>query len=163
MLKTARKHNMSFAPIKLSKDLKDQMPAWLHLGAQPRTYNKNKDECLQTLHDVKSVKDLRSLARRLKLTNTHNVSATCHCDLCSADRLAGCKNPIRCAQVAQKILNNLNPTYNPNTSPKKDNLTLTHRRKEKNSQARTQIDGEITFDPSITSKNHLSECFRIFV
>jgi hypothetical protein len=139
------------------------MPAWLHLGAPPKTYHKGKDKCLQMAHNIKSLKDLRRLAGRPTNTNTHNTAATCPCDACIENQLAGCKDPNKCGQVAQKILDNLNPIFNPNTSPKKDNLTLTHRRQEKNIQVRTQNNGGIIFDPSVTSKNQLSECFRIFV
>jgi hypothetical protein len=67
---------------------------------------------------------------------THKAKAACTCDACSNDWLIGCKNPNKCAQTALTILNKLQPKFNPNTSPKKDDLTLTHRRKEKNSQAR---------------------------
>jgi len=42
MLKVAKKYNVSFAPIKLSKQLKKQLPAWYHLGAPPKTYHKQK-------------------------------------------------------------------------------------------------------------------------
>jgi hypothetical protein len=131
MLKVVRKHNVSFAPIKLSQELKNQMPAWLHLGAPPKTYNKRRDKCLQTAHNIKSVKDLKRLAGRPTNINTHNTTATCPCDACIENRLAGCKNPNKCAQIAQRILDSLNPLFNPNTSPRKDNLTLTHRRKER--------------------------------
>lgn len=83
----------------------------------------------------------------MRLTNTedHHAAATCTCNACIEDRLAGCKNPNQCAKTAQHILDNLNPIFNPNTT-----------------QMRKQQHGEILFDPSLTSKNHLSECFRIF-
>ncbi|KAG1747279.1 hypothetical protein EDD22DRAFT_761991, partial [Suillus occidentalis] len=162
MLKTIRTNNVSFAPNKLSVQLKSQMPAWCHLGAPPKTYHKTKDKCLHSIHKVESVKDLREMTARLTNHDRHNTTATCTCNECVEDRLIGCNNPDKCAQTAQHILDNLNPLFNPNTSPKKDGLTLTHRRLEKNSQMRTRQRGEILFDPSITSKNHLSECFRIF-
>jgi ribonuclease HI len=163
LMKTTRKYNVSFAPIKLSDSLKAQLPAWLHLGAPPKTYHKTKNKCLQTNHRVNSVKDLKETSNRLTNTDIHQTIASCACDECVENRLAGCKNPDKCARVARQILDNLTPLFNPNTSPLKDNLTLTHRRLEKNSRSRTQRDGEILFDPSITTKNHISECFRIFV
>ncbi|KAG2087608.1 uncharacterized protein F5147DRAFT_588031 [Suillus discolor] len=46
MLKITRKHHVSFAPLKISENLKDQLPAWLHMGAPPRTYHKTKNNCL---------------------------------------------------------------------------------------------------------------------
>ncbi|KAG0707132.1 hypothetical protein DFH29DRAFT_755595, partial [Suillus ampliporus] len=86
----------------------------------------------------------------------------CTCHACVENRLAGCKNPNKCAHTAKNILDNLNPIFNPNTSPRKDNLTLTHRRTEKNARMRKQQNGEIIFNPSVTSKSHISESFRIF-
>ncbi|KAG2756087.1 hypothetical protein P692DRAFT_20715959, partial [Suillus brevipes Sb2] len=163
MLKSVRKHNVSFAPIKLSEHLKNQMPAWCHLGAPPNTYHKTKDNCLKDIHQVTSVKDLRNAARKLTNLDTHTAKATCLCADCIKNRLAGCKNPDKCARAAKRILDNLTPLFNPNTSPKKDDLTLTHRRIEKNRRVRSQQNGEIIFDPSVTAKSNISECFRIFV
>jgi len=115
------------------------MPTWLHLGTPPKTYNKRRDKCLQKAHNIKSVKDLRRLTGRPTNINTHNTTATCPCDACIENQLAGCKDPNKCTQAVQRILDNLNPMFNPNTSPRKDNLTLTHQRKEKNLQVRTVI------------------------
>ncbi|KAG2037879.1 hypothetical protein BDR03DRAFT_806265, partial [Suillus americanus] len=162
MLKAMKTNNVSFAPNKLSAQLKSQMPAWCHLGAPPKTYHRTRDKCLRSIHKVESVKDLRDMTTRLTNQGTHDATSTCACNECVEDRLMGCTNPNKCAKTAHHILDNLNPLFNPNTSPKKDGLTLTHRRLEKNSQMRTRQRGEILFDPSITSKNHLSECFRIF-
>ncbi|KAG1797201.1 hypothetical protein EV424DRAFT_1299833, partial [Suillus variegatus] len=162
MLKTAKKHHVSFAPLKISENLKDQLPAWLHMGAPPRTYHKTKNNCLRQTHQVTSVKHLRNTAERITNQISHQPQATCTCTDCINDRLAGCKNPHQCAKTAQHILDSLLPKYNPNTTPKKDHLTLTHRRLEKNAQARTQPQGEILFNPSITIWNSLTDCFRIF-
>lgn len=45
LLQSAKHHNVSFAPLKLSRHLKEQLPAWFHLGAPPRTYFKKQNEC----------------------------------------------------------------------------------------------------------------------
>ncbi|KAG2053127.1 ribonuclease H-like protein [Suillus hirtellus] len=163
MLKSIQKNNVSFAPIKLSANLKDQMLAWYHLGAPPKTYNKIRDECLQSKHHVESIKNLKNMTARLTNHNTHKAKATCKCDACIENHLAGCKNPDKCARTAKRILDNLHLLFNPNTSPKKDNLTLTHQRMEKNKRMRLQQNGEILFDPTITAKDHISECFHIIV
>ncbi|KAG0691460.1 hypothetical protein DFH29DRAFT_819613 [Suillus ampliporus] len=162
LIKMAKKHKVSLAPLKLSEQLKNSLPAWLHPGAPPRTYHGTKDKCLQQTHNVKLIKDLREIAERLKNTNTHKNTASCPCYTCVDNRLLGCKNPDKCAKNAKRILDNLNPTFNPNTSPKKDGLTLTHRRLEKNARMRKQQNGEIIFDPSITNKTQLSGSLRIF-
>ncbi|KAG0694781.1 hypothetical protein DFH29DRAFT_814914, partial [Suillus ampliporus] len=138
MLKMARKHNMCFAPIKLSQSLKRQLPAWLHLGALPRTYHKIKDLCLRQNHGVKSIKDLLNVSNRPTTAPQHWESHNCECELCASDRQAGCKNPNKCISTAAAIINNLAPKFNPFQCPINDELTLTHHRLEKNTRARTQ-------------------------
>ncbi|KAG1722168.1 uncharacterized protein EDB91DRAFT_1064017, partial [Suillus paluster] len=114
-------------------------------------------------HKVESIKDIRSTSVRLLERRQHRTHHNCTCTESSNDRTAGCKNLHKCTTTARKILDNLLPKFNPNTSPKKDDLTLTHQRLEKNAQAMRQQQGEILFNPSVTEKNNLSECFHIFV
>ncbi|KAG2029995.1 hypothetical protein BDR03DRAFT_815206, partial [Suillus americanus] len=95
--------------------------------------------------------------------NTHQKQDTCLCNDCVEDQLKGCRNPHKCTTTAESILCNLLPKYNPYSSPRKDDLTLTHRRLGKNAHARKQPRQEATFNPSITIKNNLSDGFRIFV
>ena len=54
------------------------------------------------------------------------------------------------------------PQLNPNRQTYHDNLSLTHRCQEKNKEA-LEAEGEITFDPSVTAKSDLLECFRVLV
>ncbi|KAG2032910.1 hypothetical protein BDR03DRAFT_819995, partial [Suillus americanus] len=162
LIKTTKKYHVSFMPLKLSETLKDQLPAWLHPGAPPKTYHKGKNRCLEQTHKIKSVQDLRDITMRLTNQRMHQPRAPCPCDKCTEDQLAGCQNPHKCAQTAKNILDNLLPKFNPNTTPRKDNLTLMHRRLEKNARARTQPQGEVLFDPTITARDNLSDCFHIF-
>ncbi|KAG1726451.1 hypothetical protein EDD22DRAFT_789484 [Suillus occidentalis] len=146
---------ISFAPLKLAKELKTQLPAWWHLGAAPRTYNKTKNKCLQKTHSVNKIKDLIETSKRLDRPNgneQHSQRKNCACPACKIDRRKGCLNPHKCAQIAKSILQKISPKFNPLVSPNKDNLTLTHRRKEKNQRAFTNRHNEIIFDPSITTK-----------
>ncbi|KAG2748720.1 hypothetical protein P692DRAFT_20833944 [Suillus brevipes Sb2] len=95
-------------------------------------------------------------------TQQHLPRKDCTCTPCRKDRLAGCSNPHKCAANAREILSKLAPKYDTNTKPKRDELSLTHRRKEKNTQAHESRDGEILFDPTTTIRTSLKECFRIF-
>ncbi|KAG1835016.1 ribonuclease H-like domain-containing protein, partial [Suillus subalutaceus] len=119
--------------------------------------------CLKQTHNAKLVKDLRNMTRRLTHQNTHQKQDTCLCNEMHRRRAKGCKNPHKCATTAESILHNLLPKYNPYSSPRKDDLTLMHRRLEKNVQARKQPLQEATFNPSITIKNSLSDGFCIFI
>lgn len=131
------------------------MPAWFHLGAPPKTYHKTKDRCLHSNHQIESVKDLKATMNKLTNTGIHQAITSCVCNECVEDRLAGCKNLDKCARTTKRILESLSPLFNPNTTPQKDDLTLTHQRLEKNTRIIAQRDGEILFDPSITTKNHI--------
>jgi ribonuclease HI len=51
--------------------------------------------------------------------------------------------------------------FNPHHNPESDNLSPTHRWKSNNTTAQKN-DGSITFDPSVTCKTNLTECFCIF-
>lgn len=54
------------------------------------------------------------------------------------------------------------PKWNPITPGDiHDNLTLTKQCKERNQIAKAN-NGEIIFDPSVTCKDNLAKCFRIF-
>ncbi|KAG1793440.1 uncharacterized protein HD556DRAFT_1237847, partial [Suillus plorans] len=161
LLKTAKKHCVSFAPIKMHTNLKLLLPAWDHMGAPPKTYNKKKDACLRTVHRIRTVNDLFSLTTRLRTNGPHQARRNCACNPCKNDLVSGCPNPHKCASAAQNILQKLPSKYDYSYSPQRDNLTLTHRRKEKNTRAILSQRGEVTFDPSVT-ENDLSACMRIF-
>jgi ribonuclease HI len=166
MLKAVKVHKVSFAAVKLLRDIKDRMPAWFHLGALPRTYHAARDRCLSEAHNTQSVKDLTAMASRILEDNTaHKRRQNCACADCRADRARGCLNPSSCCQVAKNILASLKPKYSTTTPDADDGLTLTNRQKAANKQGRANMghSGRIVFDPSVTTKDALAECFRAFV
>jgi ribonuclease HI len=73
--------------------------------------------------------------------------------------------PDSCCRVANNILAILKPKYSVETPDADDGLTLTNRRKAANERGRANIEhgGRIIFDPSVTTKDALAECFRAFV
>ena len=163
LLKTARTAGLSFAPLKLAKPVKLELPAWYHLGAPPRAYNKLKDDCLQRIHRAHKVKNLLRMSKRLRHTETqHQPRRNCACRPCHLDREEGCTNPHKCATTAKNLLERLAPLYGPSSNPINDNLSLTHRRLEKNQRAIIHRGDEFIFNPSVTSHS-LSDCFRVFV
>ncbi|KAG1850503.1 hypothetical protein C8R48DRAFT_567296, partial [Suillus tomentosus] len=165
IIKTAKKHNIIFAPIKMSKNIKKQLPAWHNIGAPQNTYHKSKNKCLQETHNVQNIKNLIKCRKRLTRLSgdpLHVPRKTCACSDCKRDKNKGCKNPHYCAQIANEILSKLAPKFNTKSKPKKDDLSLTHHRKEKNNQAHERRTGELLFDPSITIRSNVSEGFRIF-
>ena len=162
IIKTAKESKLTFAPLRLSKQLKLQLPAWFHMGAPPRTYNKLKDKCLQQRHKVTKVKNLRKMIRRLQPGTNHRPTEDCTCTDCNRDREKGCKNPNQCTANANTLLLRLTEKLNPAVPRQKDDLTLTHRRQEKNARAIIQRGDETIFNPSVTIRTSLEDCFRIF-
>ena len=164
LIRTAKESKLAFAPLKLSKKLKDHLPTWFHLGAPPRAYNKLKDKCLKTIHKVGKVKNLKSLSNRLRRPNTaHQNDESCLCEDCNRDRRKGCQNPHKCATAAKNLLLGLSQKLNPTAPSQRDDLTLTHRREEKNARANLGRGDTILFNPSVTTRTSLEDCFRVFM
>ena len=166
MLKVARKYGLTFTAIRLSPHLKTQLPAWYHTHADHRPMRGQTAVCLIRTHHAKTVADLLGMLNRIRnepYPYPHIPSQWCLCRECVHDRTKGCKKPHACANEALEKIRTIYPVMNPlypNTWH--GNLSLTSSRKRMNSLARSRNDA-ILFDPSITSKNNLSECFRIFV
>src|SRR5260370_42515539 len=95
-------------------------------------------------------------------TQPHLPTPTCACQDCALDRLDGCTNPHLCAEEALTRINLIGPKLNP-LSPEAlhGNFALTPGRKATNVAAKRN-NNEILFNPSITCKNNLAECFRVF-
>ena len=168
MLKTANKHNLAFAPINISQDLRKRLPAWQHLGIERQVPKNPRSKCLAKNHQSRRVKNMLEVTERLQgeyRGGLHVPVYLCHCNDCEKDRGNGCENPQRCAIEAKKRLERITPKLDPMRLPINDGLSLTSRRKERNKAASDDADDDqgIIFDPSVTEKSDLSDCFRIFV
>ena len=165
MLRAAKTYNVNFAAIRLSTHLKTQLPAWYHLGSEKRPITNNASKCLIHKHETKTIADLlRSSARIRNPTRNdpHRPSNFCRCRDCQNDQENLCWTPHECANEAHTRIQKIFPKLNPLLRDERHgNLSLTPTRKLWNRIAR-ETNGEITFDPTITSKENLSECFRVF-
>jgi ribonuclease HI len=160
MLKVANKYGVNFNALRLSEDLQKDMPAWLHLGAMPRTYHAMKTACLKENHEVKTMRDLLVLASRHR-THNHWNDSRCGCHECMSDKARKCQRPWECSKHADEILAKIHENFNPTMSLYQDNLTHTTRRRDRFRKADTSKES-VMFDPSVTSKDSLEEGFRIF-
>jgi hypothetical protein len=161
MLKIAKKYNVMFAPVRIHNLLKEAMPAWLQIGHEKTVPQNPQARCLLNTHNTTTVRDLNRTAERLKGVYERGVHVplySCHCEDCSEDREKGCENPQRCAIEAQKRIDKLVPKLNPLAPTHRDDLSLTRRRKGNNDLARLE-NKEITFDPTVTEKTSLADCF----
>ena len=164
MLKAARKHNANLAAIRVSVNLQSQLPAWYHLASDPSPLNTAPSKCLLANHKVSTVGDLLRISTRLRnhgWTQRHFALPNCPCADCTSDRSLHCSNPHLCASEALERLHKIYPKLNPlRLGDPHDNLSLIRHRRTQNELARTEH-GEILFDPSITCKDTLAECFRV--
>ena len=103
------------------------------------------------------------LCKCLHQENSEHVPwHNCKCISCVEDRLKGCKDPHKCTSTAEAVVIKLSLKLNPTALMQKDGLTLTHRCLEKNAKADVANRDELVFNPSVTTRTNLSECFRIF-
>jgi hypothetical protein len=82
MLKAARKHNVTFAAIRLDLYLKAQLSAWYHLNAEMHLTNNNPSKCLIHKHQTKTVADLLQISAHLRpqdQENPHQPTNYCRC------------------------------------------------------------------------------------
>ncbi|KAI0264085.1 hypothetical protein BGY98DRAFT_902249, partial [Russula aff. rugulosa BPL654] len=164
MLKAAQKYNVNLAAIRLNTHLKTQLPAWYHIGSEPRPIRNNAARCLITKHNTITIADLVQVSARLRNTgreNPHRPTNFCRCRDCCDDQEKQCWTPHECAKEALTRINLTFPKLNPLLQDRHGNLSLTPNRKHRNRTAKENKEA-ILFDPSITSKNHLGECFRAF-
>lgn len=168
MLKVGWKYNAGFSAINIPHQVKKLLPAWYHLGAETNPWGFNRQwttQCLKGNHQVKTVGDLVRLTNRLRSAdpaNIHQDLQECPCMPCTADRELNCQNPNKYCCSAQDLIDCLKEKWNPlRNSSNADNLTLTHRRKKKNSEAKTNKT-EILFDPSVKGEDNLEAYFCIF-
>jgi len=164
MLKTAQKYKVNFTAIRMTPHLLAQLPAWYHLSANQKLIASNAAKCLLQKHNISKVVDLVRTSARLchpAQHPTHRKNRNCTCQECASERNLGCRNPHKCATEAIARLNLIPPKHNPMKQDPPDGMSLTRSRKLRNERAR-QTDGVVTLDPSITCKESLAECFRIF-
>lgn len=166
MLEVARKHNTNLAAIRLSTEVQMKLPAWYHPHSETRPMTSFAARCLLRKHKVTTVADLIRLTKKLNAqqqNREHTPTQDCICRDCAKDRAMGCTNPHACTIEALARIHDLAPKYNPlQIGAQHDNLSLTHRRKDRNVLAK-QNDTEILFNPAMTCKDNVAECFRTFV
>ena len=119
LLNTAKDTHLHLAPVKLSRRLKTQLPAWFHVGVPPNLYRTTAADCLRTQHDVKTIRDLAKVSKRVaRHTTRHKPHPKCACKHCTQDRERNCTNPHKCANLARNILGYLDPKFDPLTRPR---------------------------------------------
>ena len=164
MLKTARKHKTNLAAIRLSPGVRASLPTWYHPSTETCLMTNVNVKCLLNNHKIKTVADLIKSANKTSdhtQNSIHTPNQACICKECIWDRRKGCRNPHACALEARARLNDIAPKYNPIAIEHHDMLSLTPDRKARNVITRQERKA-ICFDPLITCKDGIAECFRVF-
>jgi ribonuclease HI len=166
MVKMAKKYNTNLTALRIQSNLRAQLPAWYHIASAPQPINSATAKCLLRNHKITRILGLIKTSKRIRDPEAipeqpHLQIRFCYCQDCATDRRNSCQFPHLCALDAQNQIQNLAPKLNPLTPGDHGNFSLTRRRKIRNEVAKTRNDA-ILFDPSITIKNSLAECFRIF-
>ena len=143
MLQVARKYNIGIEAIKISKKTKEQLPIWHHIASLDNYgWNKKAAKCLRKNHNIQTIKDL---------TNEIEIP----------DQKA-CQTTVRCQEMAQTLLNKIAPKYNPmNTTPRKDNLDHTPRRKKFNQKGDITETNKLTKVCSKVSEHSIKVCNEV--
>jgi ribonuclease HI/exonuclease III len=162
MLRIGHELNTKFEVLNPTSNIKNKLPVWHHIGgnnALIELTNKPQAKCLRHLHQISTVSEMNELANQTN--ENHQPRRNCNCNNCTTIRnTAKCKNPHKCQEMAQIIMQTLQPKWNPNNNTPPNHLNLTPRRKARNKQAETT--GEpILFDPN-NSVDQIEEGFRIF-
>lgn len=164
MLKIAKKYKTNLAAIRLSPGVKTTLPVWYHPAAETRPIVNVYAKCLLRKHEIKTVANLIKTANKATdrtRNGNHIPDQTCVCIECTRDRLEGCRNLHACALEAETRPNDIAPKYNPIAFDPHDNLSLTPDRKTRNTATKEEGEG-ILFDPTITCKDSIAKCFRVF-
>lgn len=169
LLKIAKETSTRIEVLRPSNELRNALPAWLHIGAV-KTLRKITESptgrCLRKTRSISSVGDLCAMKHRYEngsILRPHYKRRNCTCEECRRDRCKGCANPSACLAAAEKLLLQLlRSKWDPlNTNDNHDGLTLTIRRRTANENPNTPAQA-FTFDPTVLLDGGLTAAFRTF-
>jgi Reverse transcriptase (RNA-dependent DNA polymerase) len=131
LLKTAKNAQLQFAPLKMSLNLKNQLPAWYHIGNVKNIPQNPNSKCLIETHNTLHIKDLLKVTEQLhnlRYGGIHLPVYSCPCDECETDHENGCENPEMCNGGTPKTRKDRPKIYPP---PKPSTRQpLPHKKKE---------------------------------
>ncbi|KAJ6571140.1 hypothetical protein B0H19DRAFT_885698, partial [Mycena capillaripes] len=160
-MKSAKKLHLIFDALALSKDIKEELPIFFHIGAKKDLTKHNNSTCAKCLRDhhrARSVGDILKIVERNYYR--HYRRRNCACTSCKADRQMRCDSPYKCQEEAIKFLACLYEKWEPRQPVNQPNSDLTLDEKEANHAALKSAE-IVTFDPKI-KLTKLVDGFRIF-
>ncbi|KAF5332006.1 hypothetical protein D9611_008889 [Ephemerocybe angulata] len=168
MVDTARKHNLSFNPPRVSSQIKRDLPAWYHPGRINDSLTPDDGvyaKCLRDCHRILTVGDLVGFINefheydppedRRRLRN----APTCECTQCDYVQAIGCLDAVKCHIKAQEYLDSYKTKWRPGTT--EVSLQRICKRYKRIEENLTLEDGERLFTPKLESYLDISAGFRI--
>ncbi len=100
---------------KLTQNHKLSLPAWHHIGKNPRTRSQEHNpmaKCLRATHEVKTTVNL--IAQEMFYKNPdHKENNNCKCPPCETYHTKGCPHPNLCFKEAGCQIQNIALKFNP--------------------------------------------------
>jgi hypothetical protein len=93
MQTVGKKYNLNLEALRIPEEVKKELPAWYHLGAEsnPAGFNQsNAPKCLKNNHQVKTVGNLLKMTNQLRRNDPHDFHQDlrqCQCTSCEQDQL----------------------------------------------------------------------------
>src|ERR1700683_4446050 len=169
MIRTGKTYNISLSALTIPDHIKDELPAWYHIGAVNNPWgflNSRVPKCLKSTHLIRTTGDLVRTSNRIRTLNPHDFHQdipNCPCNPCTQDRELSCPDPNQCCHTAREILTCIKPNWNPLSNNRNtDGLSLTPRWKKANEDTQTKGSQQV-FNPSVRNEGDLETYFRVFV
>jgi hypothetical protein len=127
MLETAQKYNVRLEGIKLSNEVLNAMPIWLHAKANKiaqRLAICPMAKCLIERRNIRTVGDAINLAKASENFDEeeHTHSSECECRTCmDMETEISCMSPAHCVRLAQLMIKTLPPKWSPSDDIIEDN------------------------------------------
>lgn len=143
MLNAARKFNVVLDAPKVSKETKNQLPAWINVKQSGRLanqlLNRKSSKCLIDVHGIRTMEDLEEdIPRNLRCATA-------------------------CNKVKSRLIEITENKWNPLiSSPVKDGLDFTPLRLKRN-KARAEKHKTAVINPDVTAKGPIERNYRVFV
>ena len=151
MIKAAQKYNASLSVMRVSTDLRLEMPAFYHPFAKNKYLQNNSRvmRCIQDNHKAKTIGDLIRISTEAR----HDPATVC---------LHEKPNGNGCRRKARDLLNRIEYKWNPSReTPQKYDLWHTPRRLKRNKNTDPAV-ALVLFNPDTRSKHSLLGGIRIF-
>ncbi|KAF5373348.1 hypothetical protein D9615_007464 [Tricholomella constricta] len=166
MQRTADKYNVTFAPIALSTNLKENMPMWYHIGVSNGKSLINNDEwarCQRHTHCITTVGEMIRYVDEKPAhgERTHKERINCACSCCRRSRSLGCQNPDKCRKRGRKALDTLSEKWNPRIDHTPHNMLVGEPEAERPGDDDTAVPK--TFDQNYITDMSFAEGIRVFV